>query len=89
MKYCICLEDINYFGINFTKNSKYKYEYRQSNIFSDEADERYLTPFIYIVQNDDILPEMNYPLNIDVFKTYFLDIDENRRSNLEKLIPNG
>jgi len=90
MKYCICLENINYFGIEFFKNSKYRYEYKQSNIYSDEADERYLTAYVYIknTQSGNLL-ETGYPLEMNVFKLYFIDIDKNRSSNLEKLIPNG
>lgn len=88
MKYCICLENINYFGIQFSKNMKYKYEYRQSNIYLDEADERYLTTFIYIESQIGNLLETGYPIESDTFKKYFLDINENRSSNLDKLIPN-
>lgn len=87
MRYCICLEDINLFGINFTKNFKYRYEYKQCNIYSDESDERYLSAFVYIKNTQcGNLIESGHPIEYNTFKKYFLDTYENRSSNLDKLI---
>lgn len=88
MKYCLCLENINFFGTTFQKNFKYKYEFSTSNVYLDEADERQISAVVYIPNtNGGNLKESGYYIPYLDFKRYFLDIDENRSSNLDKLIP--
>ena len=73
MKYCLCLENINFFGVNFQKDQKYKYEYSASNIYMDEADERQISAIIWIPNiNGGNLKESGYYIPYLDFKKYFL-----------------